>query len=93
MAILSATPRARVSKVQWLHWLFVQDDRAISCSLDIRGDGTHVVTLVPLWSPDDQVTETFLGASDAVQWQELMTQRLQASGWLLVEGRVVTAAA
>jgi hypothetical protein len=93
MAILTAIPRARVPKTQWLHWLFVQDERVISCSLDVRADGIHVATLVPLWAPDDQITESFSRPADALQWQESMTQRLQATGWLLLEGRIVTLAA
>ena len=93
MAIPHAASRAGAAKAQWLHWLFVQGERVVSCSLDVRANGTYVVTLVPLWSPEDQIGEIFLRAADAVQWQENMTQRLHATGWRLVEAGVVTHAA
>jgi hypothetical protein len=93
MAILHAGSRAGAAKAKWLHWLFVQGERAVSCSLDVRADGTYVGTLVPVWSPEDQIREIFLRPADAVQWQENMTQRLHAAGWCLVEAGAVTHAA
>jgi hypothetical protein len=93
MTMLTAKRGAGPAKAKWLHWLFVQGDRAISCSLDIRGDGSYAASLIPLWSPEDEITETFRQPDEALQWQQLMTQRLQTTGWLLVEGCIVTNAA
>ena len=91
--LTATTPGAGVTKAEWLHWLFVQGDRAISCSLDVRGDGLFVATLIPLWSPLDQILEAFRRPADALRWQEVMQQRLQSAGWLLVEGGIVNHAA
>ena len=93
MAILNAASPPSAAKAKWLHWLFVQNARAISCSLDVHADGMCVVTLVPVWSPEEQVREMFLSLADAVQWQQHMTLRLHGAGWRLVEAGVVTHAA
>ena len=93
MAIHRAVSRPDAVAAEWLHWLFVQGDRAVSCSLDVSGDGTCVATLVPLWSPTDATVETFFRPADAVHWQEQMTRRLHAAGWRLVEGGIVRHAA
>ena len=93
MENLSAAPTAATAPAEWLHWLFRQGDRVISCSYDPRRDGTFAVTIVPLWSPQDQTVETFLRSSGAVEWLERMTRHLQAAGWRLVEGGVVRHAA
>jgi hypothetical protein len=93
MAILASTAGGGVQKVEWLHWLFVRGDRAISCDVDVRGDGLYTVTLFPLWVPDEQISESFARPAQAMRWHAEMTNRLRASGWLLVEGGVVTNAA
>ena len=93
MAILTSTPGAGVQKVEWLHWLFVRGEHAISCDVDVRGESVYAVTLFPLWSPEDLVTETFPRPGDAMRWHAAMTRRLQANGWLLQEGGAVTNAA
>ena len=93
MANLNATPGTDAATAGWLHWLFVQQNRAVSCSLDVRSDGVYIATLVPLWSPTDQIMEVFRRPADAIRWQEAMRHRLQAAGWLLVEGGLVTHAA
>ena len=89
MENLSAAPGAGTGPGEWLHWLFRQGDRVISCSYDPRRDGTFAVTFVPLWSPEDQTVETFLRAAGAVEWLDQMTRRLQAAGWGLIEAGVV----
>lgn len=86
----TALPGPRTARTEWLHWLFVQGDRVISCSLDIRRDGTYKGILLPLWSPESHVTEAFRAPADAFRWQESMREHLQAAGWLLVEGRLVS---
>lgn len=93
MAILTATHDAGIQKVEWLHWLFMRGDRAISCDVDERGNGMYAVTLFPLWAPEEQITETFARPGDAMRWHADMTRRLTASGWLLAEGGAVTNAA
>ena len=93
MAILQVTSPAGSARAEWLHWLFMQDGRAISCSLDVHADGTCAVTLVPLWSPEEQIGEIFLSPADGAQWLQNMTLRLHAAGWRLVEAGVVTHAA
>jgi hypothetical protein len=93
MAILQTAPSAGWAKAEWLHWLFVQDERAISCSLDVHADGTCAVTLVPVWAPEERIREMFLSTAEAVQWHQHMTLRLHAGGWRLVEAGVVTHAA
>ena len=93
MENISAVSRVATAPAEWLHWLFRQGDRVISCSYDPRRDGTVAVTLVPVWSPNDQTVETFLRSSAAVEWLEGMTRQLQAAGWRLVEAGVVTHAA
>lgn len=93
MAIFTATPDGDVTKAEWLHWLYAQGGRAMSCSLDVRGDGSYITTVIPLWSPDDQIIEKFDRPGDAMRWLEAMSRRLHASGWLLVECGAVTNAA
>lgn len=86
-------PRRNVPKAEWLHWLFVRDNQTLSCEIAIEGDGSYTVTLSPLSPAGDQITETFSRPAEAVRWHANMTRRLQASGWLLVEGGPVTNAA
>jgi hypothetical protein len=93
MAILTATENGEIQKVEWLHWLYMKGERAISCDVDVRGDGVYAVTLFPLWSPDDLITETFLRPGEAMRWHAEMTRRLQASGWLLLKSGAVADAA
>jgi hypothetical protein len=93
MENLSAAPRPGTTPSEWLHWLFRQGDRVISCSYDPRRDGTFAVTFVPLWSQEDQTVETFLRPAGAVEWLDRTTRRLQAEGWRLVEAGVVKHAA
>lgn len=93
MAMIPTTPLAVTNEPDWFHWLFLREGRAISCDVDVRQDGTYIVSIVPLWSPEDQVSETFMRPADAVRWQETMTRRLHASGWLLAECGIVTNAA
>lgn len=88
------TSRVRAPrKVEWVHRLFVKGDYAISCDVDVRHDGTYAATLFPLWAPEDQVTELFMRPAEAMKWQAEMMRRLQAAGWLLLEGGAVTSAA
>jgi hypothetical protein len=88
------TPRTRNSqRVQWLHRLFVKGALVLSCDIDVRGDGRCAATLFPLWAPEEHVTEMFTRSDEAMRWHGEMMQRLQAAGWLLLEGRAVTSAA
>jgi hypothetical protein len=93
MAIFTATPDGAVTKAEWLHWLYAHGNRTISCSLDVRGDGLYIATVIPLWSPEEQIVEKFQRPGDAMRWQEVMGQHLHATGWLLVECGAVTNAA
>jgi hypothetical protein len=43
MAMFTPTP-AGTQKVDWLHWLYVRGNRAISCDVDVRGDGVYGLT-------------------------------------------------
>lgn len=90
MAIFTATPEGGVTRSDWLHWLYAHGSRTISCSLDVRGDGSYVATMIPLWSPEDQVIEKFRRPGDAMRWHEMTGRRLHATGWLLVECGAVT---
>jgi hypothetical protein len=92
MAMFTPTA-AGVQKVEWLHWLYVRGNRAISCDVDVRGDGIYGLTLLPLWSPEDQITETFRRPAEALRRHAQLTKELQAAGWLMVEGGPVTNAA
>ncbi len=85
--------RAETPQADWLHWLFIRGSRAISCDVDVRGDGIYGLTLLPLWSPEDQVVETFTRLADALRRHAELTRQLYQAGWLLVEGRPVTTAA
>jgi len=93
MENLSAAPGTATAPAEWLHWLFRRGDRVISCSCDLRRDGSVAVTFVPLWSPRDQTVQTFLRPASAVEWLDRTTRRLQAVGWGLVEAGVVNHAA
>ena len=93
METLTAAPRVGTITGEWLHWMFRQGDRVISCSYDSHRDGTCSITFVPLWSPSDQLVEGFLRPARAAEWLERMTRRLQAEGWRLVEAGVVKHAA
>ena len=92
MAILTPTP-AGTEKVDWLHWLYVRGNQAISCDVDVRGTGVYALTLMPLWSPDEKITETFRRPADALRRHSELTRQLQEAGWLLVEGGPVKNAA
>ncbi len=92
MAILTTT-QARPEQVDWLHWLYLRGNRAMSISVDVRGNRSYVLTLLPLWSPEDQTTETFSRLADAQRHHAELTRQLHKAGWLLVEGRPVTTAA
>jgi hypothetical protein len=78
---------------EWLHWLFVREGRAISCGVDVRGDGFYTVTLLPLWGGDENLTEVFETAGDALRRHGQIARFLQASGWLLADRGIVTSAA
>jgi hypothetical protein len=92
MATLAST-QVRTHQVDWLHWLYVRGDRTMSCGVESRGDQTYVLTLLPLWSPDDQVIETFRRPADVMRRHAQVSQQLQEAGWLLVEGGPVKTAA
>ena len=92
MATLAST-QVRSHQVDWLHWLYVLGDRTMSCGVEARGEQLYVLTLLPLWSPDDQITETFRRPADVMRRHEQVTKQLEAAGWLLVDGGPVTTAA
>ena len=71
MAILTATSTNEVQEVEWLHWLFVRDNRALSCDVDVRGDGLYTVSILPLWDSDAMVTQTFTKPGDALRRSSL----------------------
>jgi hypothetical protein len=79
--------------VEWLHWLFVRDRRAISCDVDVRGDGLYTITVIPLWTSEGHLSETFDSADDAMRRHGQIARQLRASGWLLADSVVVTPAA
>ena len=93
MTNLSVIPRVKTGNAEWLHWLFRQGDQVVSCSYNANRDGTCSITLVPLWSPKDEIVEKFLRPATATEWLDRTTQRLQAAGWRLVEAGVVKHAA
>jgi hypothetical protein len=86
MAILTATSANEVREVDWLHWLFIRDNRALSCDVDVRGDGAYAVSLLPLWKQGEATTETFARPGEAMRRHSEIAAFLQASGWLLAEG-------
>ena len=92
MTTLSATPLGR-QQADWLHWLYFRGDRAISLGVDVRGDRLYVLTLLPLWAPEGQITETFSQPATAMRRHAEIVRQLQHEGWLLVEARPVTTAA
>jgi len=85
MAIYTETAPNQVQEVGWLHWLFMRDDRAISCDVDVRGDGLYTVTVLPLWSAGDTITQTFTKPGDALRRHAEISSYLRASGWLLAD--------
>lgn len=91
MAIFTRTRANAVEEVDWLHWLFVRDDRAISCDVEQRGD-VYAVSVSPLWGAAEGTVQTFARPADALRWHAEITTHLQASGWLLAEGGPVAAA-
>ena len=91
MALLTRT-QAVPPQAEWLHWLYVRGNHTISCNVDLR-EGRYALTLLPLWSPATQITETFRGPADAMRRHAELAARLQEAGWLLVEGGPVRAAA
>jgi len=93
MMVLQTARSRNTQKVQWLHRLFVKGALVLSCDLDMRGDGRYAATLFPLWAPEDHVTEMFKRSEDAMRWHAEMMRRLQAQGWLLLEGGAVTSVA
>jgi hypothetical protein len=93
MAIPNPTRYAGGRKAEWLHWLYVRGNHALSCDVDVRGEGVYVLTLLPLWSPEDEVTETFRRPGDALRRHAELIKQLQDAGWLMVEGGPVTNAA
>ncbi len=92
MAMLTST-QARPQQVDWLHWLYLRGNRALSLGVDLRGERKYVLTLLPLWSPEDQITESFSRLVDAQRRHAELSKELHKAGWLLVEGRPVTTAA
>lgn len=84
---------AKSHQVDWLHWLYVLGDRTMSCDVEVRGNQLYVLTLLPLWSPEHQIVETFRRPADAMRRHEQLTRQLHEAGWLLVEGGPVTTAA
>jgi hypothetical protein len=93
MEILGAIDDGNTPRAGWRHWLFVRGDRAISCHVDIDGDGLCSARVIPLWSPEDAITEKFTRTADAVRWQKGIARQLHTLGWLLVEGRMVSSLA
>ena len=93
MAILTATSTNEVQEVEWLHWLFVRDNRALSCDVDVRGDGLYTVSILPLWDSDAMVTQTFIKPGDALRRHAEIAGYLRESGWLLADRGVVGNAA
>jgi len=91
MALLTPT-QAAPQQAEWLHWLFVRGNLALSCDLEVRGE-RYALTLLPLWAPDDRITEVFGRPADAMRRQAAVTEQLQRTGWLLVECGPVTTAA
>ena len=80
-------------EVEWLHWLFVRDGKALCCDVDTNGDGLYTVSLLPLWNSDDNVTETFATPHEAMRRHAQIAKHLHASGWLLADSGAVKPAA
>ena len=92
------TPRTSAAAVklpdsEWLHWLFVRDRRAISCDVDVNGDGFFTLSVIPLWTSEGHVTETFASPEDAMRRHAQIARHLRASGWLLADSGIVKPAA
>jgi hypothetical protein len=79
--------------VEWLHWLFLRDGRAISCDVDVRGDGMVTVSVLPLWTADGHIVEAFATPAEAIQRHAQIAKYLHASGWLLADSGTVKPAA
>ena len=86
MAIFTKTSSNEVREVEWLHWLFIRGNQALSCDVDVRGDGFYAVSLFPLWRAGEATTETFTRPGEALRRHAEITDYLHASGWLLAEG-------
>jgi hypothetical protein len=80
---VTSTPHVRAA--QFLHWLFVRDGRALSCSVWTRTDLTCAVHIVPLWESDAEVIETFSRPKDALRRHAEIASNLREAGWLLAE--------
>jgi hypothetical protein len=86
MAIFTKTSTNEVREVEWLHWLFIRGHQALSCDVDVRGDGFYAVSLFPLWRAGEATIETFTRPGEALRRHAEITDYLHASGWLLAEG-------
>jgi hypothetical protein len=93
MAIFTTASNNEVREVEWLHWLFIRGNQALSCDVDVRGEGLYGVSLFPLWNSGEATTETFTRPGEALRRHAEITNLLQASGWLLAEGGPVGAGA
>lgn len=93
MAIFTKTSSNEVREVEWLHWLFIRGNQALSCDVDVRGDGAYAVSLLPLWAAGEPTTETFAKPGEAMRRHAEITNYLHATGWLLAEGGPVGTAA
>lgn len=79
--------------VEWLHWLFVRDQRAISCDVDVGTNGLFTISVMPLWTTEGRITETYDSADAAMRRHGQIARGLRASGWLLAECAIVKPAA
>ena len=79
--------------VEWLHWLFVRDQRAISCGVDVSADGLYTINVTPLWTAEGHFSETFASPDDAMRRHAQIARHLRSSGWLLADSSVVKSAA
>lgn len=89
----TASAIRRQPDIQWVHWLFVRDRRAISCHVDASAEGLYTISVIPLWTSEGHLTETFVSPEEAMRRHAQIARQLRASGWLLATSGVVTPAA
>jgi len=89
----TAHEKSQRPDVEWLHWLFVRDLRAISCDIDVGAEGLYTISVMPLWTTEGRFAETFDSADAAMKRHGQIARGLRASGWLLAECAIVKPAA
>jgi hypothetical protein len=68
-----------------LRWVFQRQAKAVTCEVDVLGNGSYDVYVVPHWDVSSSLVQHFTAPAGALLRHAQIARELRDRGWALVD--------